>query len=100
MNTEPYQCTAVVSNLAASTKYRRIRKIGAYSVRLLCPRIARCKEFSSLFQKLNHLNAGFPLSAITLNDKMISHIPNRPAYNPTSTNISPGHTLINLFFHY
>ena len=49
-----------------------MRKIGAYSVRFPCPRIARCKDMSPRFLKLNQLNAGLPLSAITLSDKIIS----------------------------
>ena len=59
-------------------------KIGAYSVRFPCPRIARCKDMSPRFLKPNQLNAGLPLSAITLSDKTISQIPSKAAYNPTA----------------
>ena len=63
-------------------------KIGAYSVRFPCPRIARCKDMSPWFLKLNQLNAGLPLSAITLNDKTISHMPNKSFDNPNTDEIS------------
>jgi len=64
----------IILKLVISAKYSSIKKIGEYSIKLEWPLIALSIEFSSSLSNLKNLNMGFPLSAITLVDKIINHI--------------------------
>lgn len=71
----------IILKLVISAKYRSIKKIGEYSIKLEWPLIALFIEFSSSVSNLKNLNIGFPRNAITLMDKIINHVEIKEAYS-------------------